>query len=267
MKKLFNIAVVLAFLFALVPTVGFAHTEDDPLVVNLLAGQTEDIGDIKVWNDGEYLYVQFLSDSCMIETHLHVATDLNNIPQTKKFNPIPGQFDYSTFHGCSKDYTYMLPLGDWGIDTPLFIAAHASLGAEETMTFYGDGDTEKTKVTAGNVPDAIYPYPAVDAWEAFDDPDDTVQSFWDQELVLEGSSFTFSLADWIWESYRVVDPTTTQYVTFEHEFNVPGYPTSGTLYIANDNTYSVSLNEVLVGDQTNYNNWPNVGKYEIYPLE
>ena len=53
MKKAFRIFIVLAFVLALFPAMTFAHTEDDPLVVDLLAGQTEDIGDVLVWNDDE----------------------------------------------------------------------------------------------------------------------------------------------------------------------------------------------------------------------
>jgi hypothetical protein len=242
-------------------TTAFAHTEDDPFVVDLLAGQDMDIGDVLVWNDADNLYVRFKSDVCMLETHLHIATSVEGIPQTKKFNPIPGQFDYSTFHGCSKDFTYEIPR-TWAYGDELFIAAHASLGQEMSMMIYSDGELN-TMVTAGNVVDAVYPYPAVDAWEYSGDPVDTTPSAWDNALTYEG----WSMADWVWENYRTVDPIVTQYVTFQHDFTVPGYPLSGVLHIATDNTYSASLNGVFVGEQTDYNLWSQVGEYDFMPVE
>jgi hypothetical protein len=102
------------------------HTEGDPYVTDLLAGQTLDVGDVLVWNDGGYLYVKYIVDAeywCLTETHLHVATSLEGIPQ-KKGNPPPGQFDYKSEHDCVTDYTYKIPL-TWDVDTQLFIAAHA----------------------------------------------------------------------------------------------------------------------------------------------
>lgn len=102
------------------------HTESNPYVTELLAGQTIDVGEVLVWNDGNFLYVKYVVDAaywCLTETHLHVATSLEGIPQ-KKGNPPPGQFDYKGEHDCVTDYTYEIPL-TWGVDTELFIAAHA----------------------------------------------------------------------------------------------------------------------------------------------
>ena len=74
------------------------HTVGDPFVTDLLAGQTIDVGDVLVWNDSDYLYVKYVVDAvywCLTETHLAVAANsLDGIPQTKKNNPIPGQFPY-----------------------------------------------------------------------------------------------------------------------------------------------------------------------------
>ncbi len=265
MKKLVYLLIAASLILALVPVTASAHIEEEPFSTDLIAGQRTDVGDVNVWNDGDYLYVQFVSEVCMVETHLHVATLLEDIPQ-KNGNPPPGKFDYSAYHGCSRDYTYTIPLGEWGYGTPLYIAAHAALGEEQTMTIHSDG-LFNTQVTGGNVPGASYPYPAVDTWEAFNDPPDTTASFWDQRLTYGGSAFSFSMGDWVWESYRVVDWTTTQNVTFEHPFTVPGYPTGGMLYIATDNTYSVSLDGVFVGEHTDWRNWQIVGGYDIYPVE
>ena len=130
MKKLVYLLVAVSLMLGLVPTMALAHTEDAPLVVDLLAGQTEDIGDVNVWNDGENLYVQFVSTGdCLLETHVAVATSLADIPRTKKGNPIPGQFEFSDPHACVQEYTYEIPFPlTWPVGTDLYIAAHAATG-------------------------------------------------------------------------------------------------------------------------------------------
>ena len=77
-----------------------AHTETDPFVTDLIAGQTIDAGDVSVWNDGTHLFVRFetTGDWAIRSTHLHVATALEDIPQTKKGLPKQGRFDYNTPH-------------------------------------------------------------------------------------------------------------------------------------------------------------------------
>jgi len=129
MKKLCHILIAATFLLALLPAAALAHTEDDPKVVELLAGQTMDVGDVKVWNDGETLYIKYEvtdTDWCITETHLQVATSLEDIPQ-KNGNPIPGKFEENDEHDCVSEvlYTYNLADRGWSPDTNLFIAAHS----------------------------------------------------------------------------------------------------------------------------------------------
>lgn len=105
-----------------------SHTEEDPFVTNLMAGQHIDVGDVIVWNDGDYLYVKYLVTAegwCLTETHLHVAESMEGIPQ-KKGNPPPGQFTWPMRHACATEYTYEIPL-EWDTGTELFIAAHAEM--------------------------------------------------------------------------------------------------------------------------------------------
>ena len=98
MKRSLALLTIVAFLLIL-PAAVLAHTEDDPVVTDLLAGQYMDAGDVLVWNDADNLYVKYeLEGWCMSETHLHVADNLDGIPHTKKGNPIPGKFDYKTEH-------------------------------------------------------------------------------------------------------------------------------------------------------------------------
>jgi hypothetical protein len=150
MKRITYVFIALALMLALLPTTVFAHTEDNPMVVDLLAGQTEDIGDVKVWNDGDTLYVQFVyegPDCGFLEVHLQVDEDeFSSDILTKKGNPIPGQFEASYKPGfCFDEHTFTFDLSDEGfaLDDSLVIAAHAALGQEAAMDvdYFADGET------------------------------------------------------------------------------------------------------------------------------
>jgi len=139
MKKVLGLIIVAA-LILVVPVVGFAHTAADPYEKPLIAGggnvnSAIRVGDVRVWNDEDYLYVKYVitnADWCITDTHLAVAPTLDGIPQTKKGNPIPGQFDYSSAHECLSEYTYQIDL-TWNPDTKLRIATHAVV---QTITGY-----------------------------------------------------------------------------------------------------------------------------------
>ena len=137
-----------------------AHTEGDPFVTDLIAGggnpkSAITVGDVKVWNDAEYLYVKYViteTDWCLTETHLHIFLDeesFTDIPQ-KNGNPIPGHFDYSMEHDCVTEYTYEIPL-EWPC-TDLYVAAHAVVQLEESCPaiMYG------TSLGISGVGDKIY---------------------------------------------------------------------------------------------------------------
>ena len=97
--------------------------------VDLIAGQHFDVGDVIVWGDGVNLYVKYATTELgcsLIETHLAIADSIAGIPQTKKGNPIPGQFPYSMVHEPPvSEYTYTIDATQWASTTQLFIAAHA----------------------------------------------------------------------------------------------------------------------------------------------
>ncbi|MFY1111498.1 MAG: hypothetical protein AB3K77_07455 [Methanosarcinaceae archaeon] len=136
MKKSYITALAVAL--ALLPIMAMAHTESDPYTIDLIAGQNMDAGDVKVWNDGNYLYVTYDTDEdwCLTETHLHVATPGEEIPTTSKGNPIPGQFEYSMEHDCVDSYTYKVDLSEEGanIGDDLEIATHAVVIKTEVIT-------------------------------------------------------------------------------------------------------------------------------------
>ena len=129
------------FVLTFAPTVK-AHTEADPYVTDLIAGQNIDVGEVYVWNDAEHLYVRYETANywTLGETHIHVATSLGEIPQVNG-NPIPGLFEYSMEHYPPvTEYTYAIDLNGWGPSTDLYIAAHADVcgpGAEGLIPAQG----------------------------------------------------------------------------------------------------------------------------------
>ncbi|MFX1512854.1 MAG: hypothetical protein ACFFCQ_09730 [Promethearchaeota archaeon] len=123
-----KIFILIGFMIVLIPRTVHAHTETAPFVVDLIAGEHIDVGDVNIWNDDELLYIKYATaDSwCLKETHLQVATSLDSIPQ-KNGDPIPDQFDYKMTHECVTEYTYELSL-TWEVNAEILIAAHAVVG-------------------------------------------------------------------------------------------------------------------------------------------
>lgn len=103
--------------------------------VELIAGQHIDVGEVNVANTEEEIIVTYnLTDGWkMSEAHMHIGCVLSDIPQTKKGNPIPGQFDYKVeFEEPVDSYAFVVPFAEIGCDiecnvTELIIAAHAAV--------------------------------------------------------------------------------------------------------------------------------------------
>jgi len=145
-RKLGAVLLVVALALALaVPAA--AHTEGDPFTTDLLAGQDIPVGTVSVWNDGGNLYVKYETneDWVITETHVDVAIDSSDIPQTKTGNPKVGHFAYSDPHGPVPEYTYQIALSSLSGDS-LCIAAHANVLkiidglVEQEETAWADGD-------------------------------------------------------------------------------------------------------------------------------
>jgi hypothetical protein len=96
----------------------------------LYAGQTIDSGSVSVGNDAGYLTIHITTKVGwhLTESHVAVATRLEDIPQTKKDIPIPGKFYYKTVHDpIQTEYIYIVPLDMYSPGTLLYIAVHAEL--------------------------------------------------------------------------------------------------------------------------------------------
>jgi Ca-activated chloride channel family protein len=124
-----------------------AYLDVHPYVADLIAGggnakSAIDVGEVIIYNDEDYLYIKYVTEDgwYMTETHLHVAADSpDGIPQTKKGNPIPGQFDHIDYHNPAVQCVeYMIEWDeDWEPGTVLYIAAHAVVEKMVGYDMYG----------------------------------------------------------------------------------------------------------------------------------
>jgi len=121
-------------------SVGRLGQECPPYTTDLIAGQNMNVGTVTIEPvDGQLVVTYEITDPdwCIMETHLHVATSLEGIPQ-KNGNPIPGQFDYSGTHDCVSEVVYTLdpPEGaGWCESEFLYIAAHAVVRTCEPIDY------------------------------------------------------------------------------------------------------------------------------------
>jgi hypothetical protein len=155
-------------------------------------GLQVDVGDVNVYNDEVSLNVSYLIDDavtfplvddsqvgkwCITGTHTDVQVNAEDIPQTKKGVPIPGQFAYADVYECEASAMQAVP-NSWNSGVEVFIAAHAdvqqlvsvetnlpgfeaSLPDQVSMTVaYTGGDSYfNTTITDGGTLDGLY-----DAW-------------------------------------------------------------------------------------------------------
>ena len=121
----------------------------------LYAGQTTEAGSVCAEVVGEDLLITYSTsgDWELVETHLWIGRDMASMPQTRKGNPIPGQFPWASgdISGATS-HTVTIPLIDLAFGCPdsddetFFVAAHAALrrpdgnGGYQTETGWGDGD-------------------------------------------------------------------------------------------------------------------------------
>jgi hypothetical protein len=147
-NKMNKLVLLSALMIAIIGTFGTVSAE----VYNLTADGGNEmtafkVGEVEVTNDENNLSVTYKITEIgwlLNETHLHIANEsVADIPQTKKNNPRPGQFDNSEEHEpCVTEYTYVIPID--GFSGEVYIAAHAAVdGTVDGTTTYesawGDG--------------------------------------------------------------------------------------------------------------------------------
>jgi len=226
----------------------------------LYAGQDMLVGNVLVWNDDEELCVRYelnqdaLDEGWLLtETHIAVAYVLDGIPQTKKGNPIPGQFPYGDDNlGGEESYEECIPFeeieGGIECDVELYIAAHAKIQKLEPVSeeclVSGAGSDDVLYLDEGTPGypvgyTAIYqtysgtPTPSVLAW---------THSAW--------ASYGVAGAEWISSSYMTENTDYNTWRLFSRNFTLPDNAVNitGSLTMNCDNGEEVYLNTNFVGD-------------------
>lgn len=214
----------------------------------LYAAQDMLVGEVLVTTSNGAVCVQYALNQEMIdagwlitETHVAVADDTDGIPQTKKGNPIPGQFPMGDYFDPGVVETEWYCFDMEGMEGELVVAAHAKIvlpemSYEEDTSFciYSDEVTEYHNGESWQ--------PAIPAW---------VHPAWESQYGVE----PFGGAIWIWNSYRTIEPVLGEIVEFQREFYVDGVPSGAYLTITADNGYEVFLNGVTVGSAQVYDEW------------
>ncbi|MFW9772026.1 MAG: hypothetical protein ACFFEO_07665 [Candidatus Thorarchaeota archaeon] len=263
----------MTLVFAITPIV--AHTEDSPFMTDLIAGggnpeSAIDVGDVLVWNDGEFLYVKYqtIDDWYLVETHLAVNTTLEGIPQTKPNkqgkgggNPIPGHFKWKReYYPPEQEDLFVIDLDGWNINTELYIAAHAEVIHIASICEMIVSDSDVVWEDLSNIWQ-----PAVLCWT-------------------HGSWPSITGASWIWRT-EFTDPAweyanVPQYSVlpdeygwlFKKDFILPdtAHNIIGTMAITTDNSYKLWVNEIDVGgdgtmhkDGPGSHEWETIETYDI----
>ena len=244
---------------------------------DLLAGQNLDVGNVTVSNDGDMLYVEYNlteSDWYLVETHLHVAGSMTDVPQTeakgkgknKGGNPIPGQFNYTNeSHNLDKVYTYEINYTDLGFEPGdgVVIAAHAVVGHviwDECIDVVSDGtaywfnETEAEPTWYQAVPCWVHPsWPSIAGatwiWRT-----ETTNAAWEYNNVPE-----YDADKWGW--------------WFVKPFSLPetAFDIHGMINITADNSYELSMGpwmafDYIGGDGTMHRDGPS-GNQEWATIE
>ena len=197
----------------------------DPDEYTLYAGQHIPVGVVEVWNDATELHVAIdLADGwCMTESHVDARSTVADIPQTKKNNPIPGQFAAGDAYDPCAD-TDEFTFGLAGLDATPAIAVHVKVWEMTASTLEivsGAGDPISTKNAW------------LDPWP--DPPTNAVVSGYVGWPAIAGADYiaTQTPGDPFNENWwRKVTET----------FDVPGLPVGGDLWVNSDNYEFTTLN-------------------------
>lgn len=206
----------------------------------LYAGQNWLVGQVLVKNSATQVCVKLVLDPAVVaqdfditEVHIAVAATVAGIPHNKSGSPVPGQFpiNFKLSPGVSETQWYCLakPAG-----ASIVVAAHAVV-ARPLITHVV---THEKCIFSGT--DAmIGAAPATLAW---------VHPSWNSNLTMD---LPGDGAQWIWNSFRTLQPVTGEIVDFTQGFNIVGTPTGGMLCITADNGFEARVNGTFVGDSTN----------------
>ncbi len=130
MKRLGTLFALLALAALVVVTAEPSAASTGP--INLLAGQSTDVGDVTVQSDGTRVrLLTSTSGACLAGLQAAVAGSPQLIPQTKKGNAIPGRFPVAKeYTPCTTEAEVFVPLSSipgYVPGQPIYIALHADV--------------------------------------------------------------------------------------------------------------------------------------------
>jgi hypothetical protein len=203
-----------------------------PAPINLLAGKSVDVGDVRITYDSQNVYVELTMESgwCAAKVHLAAAPSAGSFPQTKKGNPIPGKFPVKQlYEPCATSGSFTIPLSsvaglDAG-DAP-FVAMHAEVvhsGDEEHESAWAegagfDGANWATYATAARVP-VVLGFDDIDLAEGAEQP---LGSYGDFNWVQTGV-FNPNEATGQYGGYATNSPDNLAFIAEAGGFQVGGY--------------------------------------------
>jgi hypothetical protein len=73
------------------------------------------VGYVEMWSDLQFTYVRYstIPGWYLMETNLHLAMNLRDIPQTEMGEPRPERFTYQARHNLVNQYTFQIPRVAW----------------------------------------------------------------------------------------------------------------------------------------------------------
>jgi len=260
--RILSITTTSILMIALLGLVVTGHSESDPYITDLLAGQDIDVGDVEIWNDEDNLYIKYVTTGSweLVDIHLEVSLTLDGIPQ-KKDNPIPGKFEYKAKGLWTNEHIVPpIPLeGNTGDD--LYIAAHAKVV-----------DTSSTAIITAASQPGIDVHGPIAAYASLGD--------------VAWGTVSSAVAAWVHPSWpNIADATwiSTAYYTedsadswrwFQEQIEIPGYPVSGSIDVSatSDNAEEFYFNGALIGSDgevqgpfTDNHEWNTIINYGIDP--
>ncbi len=232
---------------------------------NLVTATGDLVGCVAVTNDKVSLSVTFTSNPSlqMRTANWTWGFQPGDIPVDSTGTPALDKFRYSYVFKDGETSHAFAPVDISGVTSTdvgqIFVSAHATVEKKNVQTcswvYSGDGG-DTFKATSN-------PKLGADVSSTPKTRSGTAVPAWapgaDSALYLRGTSssslFKFTKANWIWESYRVVDPWKGDIVDFTKTFALAGTPLSGTLWITADDGYDVSLNGASVGNHGLLSGW------------
>ena len=197
--------------------------------INLLAGQSIDVGDVTVVSDGTNVGIVIKSnDACMAGLHVAVAGSPQLIPQTKRGNAIPGKFPIKReYTPCTTSTQVSVPLSTIPGYVPgekIYLALHA-----DVVLSSGEIDSAWAEGTG---------FPGAN-WSTYADVNllPTVLTF-DEVVLADGAEqpITPGYGGLAWDQVGIYNPSGAWGYTVKSEsnlafiaearsgFEVPGYP-------------------------------------------